>query len=373
MKYRRFGKTDIMLSALGFGTMRLPTVDNQYGKINEPEAIQMIRYAIDKGVNYIDTAYMYHEGNSEGLVARALNNGYREKVYIADKLALWGCENYDDLTKVFETQLNRLHTDCIDFYLVHCLQEKFWKQKDKLKLLEWCDNIRKSGKIKYLGFSFHDSVSTFKEIVDGYNWDFCQIQYNYMNEDVQAGTEGLKYAADKGLPVMIMEPLLGGMLTNLTRKTAKLWDSAGLDPVETALQWLWNKPEVTVVLSGMSSLKQVKDNIKYAENSGVGILNKHHFETVKKSVTSIQKNLKIPCTKCQYCMSECPNQIPIPDIIEAYNLYETNKGLYPMLYSQLPEENNASACMQCKKCEEKCPQNIKISEFMPEIHKRLSR
>jgi uncharacterized protein len=372
MQYRDFGKTGIKLSPLGFGTMRLPTIKNVIKDIDESEAIKMIRHGIDSGINYVDTAFMYHDGNSEIVLGKALKDGYREKTYIADKLALWGCNSYEDLDKVFETQLKRLDVESIDFYLVHCLQRGFWDKKEELRLLEWCDKIRKSGKIKYLGFSFHDTIDVFKEIVDGYNWDFCQIQYNYMNEHVQAGTEGMKYASEKGLPVIIMEPLLGGMLANPTQSIQTIWDKTGFNTVETALKWLWDKPEIAVVLSGMSNMKQLEDNLKYAAGSSqINSLTDKEKEVIATSVKSFNELMKIPCTKCSYCVAECPKQIPIPEIFEGYNLLEKNSVLYPMLYSQLPEDINAGACINCKKCEKKCPQGIKISEEMPKVHEAL--
>jgi uncharacterized protein len=371
MQYREFGNTGIKLSALGFGTMRLPIINNVYEDIDEVEAIKMIRHGIDNGINYVDTAYMYHGGNSEVVLGKALKDGYRDKTYIADKLALWGCKTSEDLDKVFDTQLKRLDVDCIDFYLVHCLQREFWGKKEELQLLKWCNKIRKSGKIKYLGFSFHDTLDVFKTIVDGYDWEFCQIQYNYVNEDVQAGTEGLHYAASKGLPVMIMEPLLGGMLAGPPEPIEKVWNNANLNPAETALKWLWNKPEITTVLSGMSTMEQTVDNIKAANGSSIGILNKSEQTAIDNSLYAFNKLMKVPCTKCSYCLDECPKGIPIPDLFTGYNLYEVNQVLYPMLYAQVPEEHNASACIQCRKCEKKCPQEINISELMPKIHKLL--
>lgn len=374
MKYRSFGNTGIKVSALGFGTMRLPVVNGENECINEQEAISMIRYAIDHGVNYMDTAYMYHEGKSEIVLGKALKNGYREKVYIADKLALWGCKKYEDLDNVFNTQLERLDVDCIDFYMVHCLQRELWEKKDELGLLKWCDNIRKSGKIRHLGFSFHDSLDMFKTIIDSYDWEFCQIQYNYMNEDVQAGTDGLRYAANKGLPIIVMEPLLGGILAQPpTNELKELWSKSRLNPASTALHWLWDKPEVTIILSGMSTMQQVKDNINSANSSGIKTLDKHAKDTINKAVKAFKTLMKIPCTKCNYCMAECPKGINIPTCFEHYNFYEVNKILSPMLYSNLPEEKNASNCIQCKKCEKKCPQDINISSWMPKVHELLRK
>ena len=373
MKYRQFGNTDIKLSALGFGTMRLPIINDDNEKINEKEAIRIIRHAIDNGINYVDTAFMYHGGLSEGVVAKALKDGYREKVYIADKLAMWGCNNIDDLKNVFETQLKRLEVDSIDFYLVHSLNSTFWDQRDKLQFIEYCDQLKKDGKIKFLGFSYHDSEELFEEIADAYDWDFCQIQYNYLNENVQAGTKGLEYAASKGLPVMIMEPLLGGMLSNPPEAIKGIFEEAQVNPTDVALKWLWNRPEVTVVLSGMSSMEQVEKNLKSADESGVGTLDKKSKDIIAKSVATFKKFMEIPCTKCNYCTAECPKGISIPLVFEYYNFHSTFSVLYYNMYAaNIPAEKNASQCIQCGKCEKKCPQGIKISELMPKAHARLT-
>ncbi len=225
MHFRKLGRTGKDISALGFGAMRLPTRGKETD-VDEPAAIEVIRHAIDRGVNYIDTGYPYHGGNGEGVVGKALEDGYREKVYIATKSPIWQVEKHDDFSRIFDEQCARLNVDYIDFYLVHCVQAPFWPKMQELRVFEWAERAQADGRFGEFGFSFHDSFEFFKEVVDAYDWRFCQIQYNFVNEDVQAGTKGLKYAAEKGLGVIVMEPLFGGTLANpLTR-----WELAGRRP-----------------------------------------------------------------------------------------------------------------------------------------------
>lgn len=374
MKLRKFGKLDWQVSALGFGAMRLPTVGDDHSKVDEPEAIKMIRYAIDHGVNYVDTAYPYHGGNGEVVVGKALKDGYREKVRLATKLPTWLINSREDMDRIFNEQLKKLQTDHVDFYLLHSLNGETWEKMVELNVFEWAEKTMGEGRIKYLGFSFHDDYEVFKRIVDGYDkWTFCQIQYNYENEDIQAGTRGLKYAASKGLAVVIMEPLLGGALANPPPAVKQIWDEAGKHPVETALQWLWSKPEVSVVLSGMSAMEQVKQNVEFASRSGIGILKDEDLKLIARVHRTYKELCPIPCTKCGYCMP-CPNGVDIPRNIELYNngVAYNSMGASKWAYNNnLPAENRASACVGCRTCEEKCPQKIKISEWMQKIDKEL--
>jgi predicted aldo/keto reductase-like oxidoreductase len=374
MKYRRFGKLDWQVSALGFGAMRLPTIGGDNSRIDEPEAIRMIRYAIDHGVNYVDTAYPYHGGNGEIVVGKALTEGYRERVRLATKMPIWLINSKEDMNRIFNEQLKKLQTDYVDFYLLHSLNRDSWLKIRKLDVFDWAERVISEGRIKYLGFSFHDEFGVFKEIIDAYdNWTLCQIQYNYENEEVQAGTRGLKYAAGRGLAIVIMEPLLGGALANPPPAVKQIWDEANKNPVEMALQWLWNKPEVSVVLSGMSTMEQVKHNIEFASRSGVGLLTEEDLKLVARVHAAYKKLRPIPCTKCGYCMP-CPNGVDIPWNFEVYNngVAYNSMGASKWAYNNnIPAEKRASACVGCRTCEEKCPQKIKISEWMRRIHAEL--
>ncbi|MBO3831983.1 MAG: aldo/keto reductase [Candidatus Brockarchaeota archaeon] len=374
MKYRRFGKLDWQVSALGFGCMRLPVIGNDHSKVDEPEAIGMIRYAIDHGVNYVDTAYPYHGGNGEIVVGKALRDGYRERVRLATKMPIWNINSREDMDRIFEEQLKKLQTEYVDFYLLHALNKNSWLKIKNLNVFDWAERVVSEDRIKYLGFSFHDDYEVFKEIIDAYDkWALCQIQYNYENEDVQAGTRGLKYAAGKGLAVVIMEPLLGGALANPPPAVKQIWDEAGKDPVEMALQWLWNKPEVSVVLSGMSTMEQVKRNIEFASRSGVGLLTEEDLKLIARVHVKYKELRPIPCTKCGYCMP-CPNGVDIPWNFEVYNngvAYNSIGSARWTYNNNIPAEKRASACVGCRTCEEKCPQRIPISEWMQRIDKEL--
>lgn len=332
--------------------------------------MRMLHYAIDHGVNYIDTAYTYR-GN-ERLIGKALKGGYREQVKIATKLPSWMIDSSNDFDRYLNEQLERLQTDHIDFYLLHGLRENYWQNLCRLNVLEWSEAAIADGRIRYIGFSFHDRCEVFQKIVDAYDkWVLCQIQYNYMNEELQAGTKGLKYAASKDLPVVVMEPLLGGRLANPPRLIQALWDTAAekRPPVEWALRWLWNKPEVSIVLSGMSTIEQVKQNIAVANVSGIGTLTDQELSIVERVREKYISLYLIPCTGCGYCVP-CPNGVDIPR-----NFILFNDGVMHNLldsarqrYEQLPEDDHANCCVQCRKCEELCPQRIPISEWMSRVH-----
>ncbi|OGS56093.1 MAG: aldo/keto reductase [Euryarchaeota archaeon RBG_19FT_COMBO_56_21] len=380
MEYRKFGKLDWKASALGFGCMRLPTKDGKpmSGRIDQEKATRMIRNAIDHGVNYIDTAYPYHHGKSEAFVGRVLTSGYRERVKLATKSPVWLIKKPKHFDKYLDEQLARLRTDRIDFYLFHALNKKVWEKTIvKHKLLDRAERAREDGKIVHLGFSFHDDFAAFKKIVDGHDrWDICQIQYNYMDTENQAGTKGLRYAASKSLGVVIMEPLLGGRLANPPRTIMEIMksDRKMRSPADLALQWIWNQPEVSLVLSGMNTLGQVRGNIRSASASGVrsfGALDLKLIDRIKKKYREM---VPIPCTECSYCMP-CPNGVDIPRNFEVYNngyIHEDMRTARNTYERFVPKKNRASACAQCKRCERKCPQKIPISEWMPRVHAILS-
>ncbi len=384
MKYRKFGKLDWKASVLGFGCMRLPLIDDDYSKIDEPEATKMIHYAIDNGINYLDTAYNYHQGNSEVFLGKALQNGYREKVKLATKLLPIEVKQYEDFDKLLNEQLEKLQTDYVDFYLLHGINRRWFPKLRDLGVLKWAEGAIEDGRIKHLGFSFHDELDIFKKIVDSYeNWTFCQILYNYMSSEYQAGTLGLKYAAAKGLAVVIMSPLLGSWLAKAPQAVQDIWDTAPVKrtSAEWGLQWLWNQPEVSVVLSGMSTMEVVQENINSAKTSAIGKLTKEELAIINKAREVYHRLREIPCNSCGYCM-DCPNGVDIPYNFKLFNegsMYENvqrARGWYRFMVDGYEgdyhrEKGQAVKCTQCRECELKCPQNIAISEWMPIVHQVL--
>ena len=376
MKFRKFGSLDWDVSALGFGAMRLPVNGKNASNVDEAEAIKMIRHAVDRGVNYVDTAYPYHEKVGEIVVGRALLDGYRQKVKLATKLPSWLVEKPDDFDRFLAEQLDKLQTDHIDFYLLHALNSTHWPKLRDLKVLDWAEKAITDGRIHHLGFSFHDEFEVFKNIVDAYdNWALCQVQYNFMDIAYQAGTRGLLYAADKGLAVVVMEPLRGGQLTHKVPKSvSELWKSAAVrrTPADWALQWIWNQAQVSVVLSGMTTMQQVVENLDSAERSDAGMLSEEELSLVEKVREEYRRLTPVPCTQCRYCLP-CPNGVEIVDILNYYSdavIYD-NSGAPGFLYRNLPEEKQAHNCVECFECEEKCPQGIPISEYLKKAHELL--
>lgn len=378
MLYRKFGKTNEDVSVLGFGCMRLPVINNNPVNIDEDKAIKMIRYAIDHGVNYVDTAYPYHgtgfgkAGESEPLLAKALKDGYRERVNIATKLPSWMIESREDMDRLLNEQLKRLETDTIDFYLVHTLNKKLWPKLKKFGISDFLDKAISDGKIRYAGFSFHDDCHTFKEIVDEYDWSFCQIQYNYLDKNYQAGKEGLMYAAKKGLGVAIMEPLKGGnIVNNIPKSITDIWNEADVKRTSTewAFRWLYNHPEISVVLSGMTEIEHVVENVKIANDAKENSLTQEELKLVDRVAEVFKKGLKINCTTCGYCMP-CPTGINIPESFALYNNaylsnnITTDKNRY---HARLSEKQKASNCIECGKCESQCPQGISIIKELKNV------
>jgi predicted aldo/keto reductase-like oxidoreductase len=379
VKYRRFGKLDWEVSALGFGAMRLPVIDDNRANIDEPEAIRMIRYAIDHGVNYLDTAYGYHEGHSEILVGRALEDGYREKVKLATKLPTMLVTTAQDFDRYLNEQLERLQTLKIDFYLLHGLDGQRWSAMRDLGVLGWAEEKRAQGKFEHLGFSFHDDYKVFKRIVDSYDdWALAQIQYNYMDVDFQAGRRGLEYAAGKGLAVVVMEPLRGGRLCKEPpAPVARVWETAPQKrtPAEWGLLWVWNHPEVSVALSGMSTMEQVKENIATADSSAPNKLAPEGLSFIKRVGEAYQRLNPIPCTSCGYCLP-CPNGVDIPKVLKMYNetiMYDDLQGGQSRYRNPdiIKEEQRADRCLECSTCLEACPQKIPITEWLKKAHALL--
>jgi len=378
MQYRKFGKLNWEVSALGFGAMRMPLTNRDPASVDEPEAIRMIRYAIDHGVNYLDTAYLYHSGRSEGIVGRALRDGYRERMKLATKLPARIVESAADFDRFLNEQLERLQTK-LDFYLLHGLNSHSWPKVRDLGVLRWAEGAMADGRFDYLGFSFHDEFDVFKEIVDAYdNWTLCQIQYNYMDVDYQAGRRGLEYAASKGLAVVVMEPLRGGRLAKEPpEQVAKVWARAAQkrSPAEWGLLWVWNQPEVSLALSGMSAMEQVMENVAVADRSGPGTLTIDEMALFERVCEAYHGLSPIPCTSCGYCMP-CPNGVEIPNIFEIYNeaiMYDdprTGRFRYRGT-DELKEEQRADQCTECGDCMEACPQQIPIPEWLQKAHELL--
>jgi len=376
MEYRTFGGLDWKPSALGFGAMRLPVVDKDPGRIDEAEATRMVRHAIDAGVNYVDTAYPYHRGNSESFLGRALKDGYRQRVRLATKLPCWLVEKPEDFDRYLNEQLGRLQTDHADLYLLHSLDAKSWAKVRDHGVLPWAERAIADGRIGHLGFSFHDRYEVFREIVDAYDgWTFCQIQYNYLDVELQAGTKGLQYAASKGLAVVVMEPLRGGALArNIPPGVQALFDSAPRrrTAADWALRWLWNQPEVSLVLSGMSTMEQLEQNLESANRSGVGTMSDEELSLMARAREAYLALMAVPCTSCQYCQP-CPSGVDIPGVLAVYN--ESKMFGDPerarMSYGWIGAKARGDACVECNECLEKCPQGIEIPEWMKRIHEFL--
>ncbi|MFA9436702.1 MAG: aldo/keto reductase [Candidatus Bathyarchaeota archaeon] len=372
MHYRKFGKLDWDVSALGFGAMRLPIIGGDTKNIDQPEAIKMIRHSIDNGVNYVDTAYPYHGGESEKVVGKALKDGYREKVRLATKMPSWLVEKYEDFDKYLNEQLEKLDTTHIDYYLLHGLNTKRWPLLKELGVFEWAEKAKEDGRIKYLGFSFHDEYPVFEQILeDAEHFTFCQIQFNYMDTEYQAGIKGLKLAAEKGLAVVIMEPIKGGKLgVTPPQDVIDVWAKSEVrrTPADWALQWVWNLPDVSVVLSGMSEMRHVEENLVSASNSGPGTLKAYELALVEEAKNAYLNLGFVGCTACNYCMP-CPSGVAIPEILGLYNeYYQSGQSdeIKKKYWEQITPETHSSNCISCAACEAQCPQNLPIIKFMGE-------
>ncbi len=373
MLYRTMGKTGVKVSALGFGAMRLPTIDNKDNKIDEKLSIEMIRKSIDAGINYLDTAYPYHGGESEILCGKAMKDGYRDKVYIATKMPSWAVHEPGDMEKFLDEQLEKLQVECIDFYLLHTITVPYWDNYKKLEYQTFLKKAQAEGKIKYLGFSFHDTLDLFKEVVDDFDWDFCQIQLNYLDENYQAGIEGMKYASNRGLGVIVMEPLRGGMLAkeDIPEELKTIWDRSKVKrtPAEWALRSVFDHPEVSCILSGMSVLNQAEQNIKTAEEGLPESLTEQEKDIIDSAKDFYNSRIRVNCTNCRYCMP-CPSGVNIPELLWGYNhdsiFDDFGKGQY-WTTGFVKAEARAYNCTECGICVEACPQNIDIPLHMGKI------
>lgn len=379
MLYRPFGKTGEKVSILGFGAMRMPVLDHRHDQVDVPLAVDMIRHAIDNGVNYVDTAYVYHgasvtkPGNSESVVGQALSDGYRDKVMLATKLVGWSVQSRADMDRVLAEQLAKLRTDHLDCYLLHGIGAEGWERFQKLGALDFLDAAKADGRIRFAGFSFHDESEAFRPIVDGYDWDFCQIQYNYMDVDYQAGRTGLRYAASRGLGIIIMEPIKGGRLAGRAPdEVQQIWDAAPVSrsPAEWALRYVWDDPDVDVVLSGMSTMQQLIDNLQAAAVAHPQSLSASELAVIEQVRRVYDERTAVPCTGCRYCMP-CPSGIDIPATLALMNdasLYGNVQGerFTYKINVDLGNSAPASACTECGQCVEACPQQIAVPEALAE-------
>jgi len=373
MQYRSFGRSDWRTSALGFGCMRLPTTGD--GAIDEPAATAMLHETIAQGVNYFDTAWPYHGGESERLLGRALQGEYRDRARIATKLPSWAVHEPADFDRFLNEQLARLQRERVDYYLLHNLRKDYWDNLYQLGVLDWFEKVMADGRVGGVGFSFHSSYDVLREVIDVYDhWCICQIQYNYVDEFYNAGTRGLRYAASKELAVVVMEPLLGGRLVAPPAVVQRIWDRAPRKrtPVEWALQWLWDKPEVAVALSGMSAMEQLRENLVYADRAAIGSLTDEERALVAEARDAYLAVCPTRCTGCKYC-EPCPNGVAIAILMKAINQGVMGDDLVGARrhYAHMAEGERASACVACRACEDRCPQRIPISEWMQFIHQIL--
>ncbi len=377
MQSKRNVKNGDDLSILGFGCMRFPLKGNS---VDEERAIAMIRAAIEKGINYFDTAYFYHGGKSEAILGTALAGGYRERVKIATKLPPFMVKKLENAKKIFETQCTKLKTDYIDYYLLHMLPDQATLERMKqIGVMDWLEQLKNAGKIRNIGFSFHGSRADFERLIRAYPWDFCQIQYNYLDENTQATKVGLQLAGSLGIPVIVMEPLRGGKLVNnLPSEVKKEFESyrETRTPAEWALRWIWNHPEVNVILSGMSDEQQLTENIAIAEDARANSLSREELAIFDRVKEVMLRKTKIPCTGCAYCMP-CPSGVDIPGCFSAYNdkyLLEMKKNRWSYMQTLGIMSKNpsfASLCTECGKCERHCPQSIQIRKELKVVKKEM--
>jgi predicted aldo/keto reductase-like oxidoreductase len=389
MKYRKMGSLDWEVSALGFGCMRLPSRKINRLRADTESSIKIIRHGIDMGINYIDTAWYYHLGDSEKILGEALKGGYREKVHLVTKLPIHVVRKREDFDQYLSKQLKRLQTDYLDGYIFHGINKGSFNKIKDLGLIGEMEKAKNKGLIKHIGFSFHDTYPVFKEIIDYYNWDIVQIQYNYIDTRFQAATEGLNYAHSKGIAVVIMEPLKGGRLVKPPAEALAIMRTANTkrSPVEWAFQFLWNRPEIAVVISGMGSRQMVDQNCDIADRSGINSLSKEDEEIISKLAKVFQEKILVPCTSCDYCMP-CPSSVNIPQNFAILNnVYLDNSNFRKWMMKRgyrnlaaskekLDKNNpngNASMCTKCKKCLEKCPQKIAIPDELEKVHSILAK
>ncbi|MHA1672747.1 MAG: aldo/keto reductase [Promethearchaeota archaeon] len=381
MKHRKIETMDWSTSVLGFGCMRLPTIgEGDAKKINEPKAIEQIRYGIDSGINYVDTAWPYHNKTSETLVGKALLDGYREKVCLVTKAPIWEYKVSDDFDKCLQIQLDKLQVDHVDIYLLHALNKDRFSKVKELNVLESAIRAKEKGLIRFIGFSFHGNYEVFRDIIDAFAWDICQIQFNYLDINSQATEKGLIYAGEKNIPVIIMEPLRGGKLVRETPQTKEIVENAHVKRTlaEWAFQFVWNYPQVKVVLSGMNTIEMIKENIESASNSEINSLTPEDFKVIWQLRDAYQGMMVVPCTQCEYCMP-CSSGVDIPTNLQLLNeaawtgsakemqVWFDGLAQSPDDLKEKPDSGAAQLCIECNECLDKCPQSIQIPDEMKKV------
>ena len=368
MKYARFPGTDITASRLGFGCMRLPTKNEEGNPIDRPQAISLIRHAIDNGVTYVDTAYGYHGGDSEVLVGEALKDGYREKVTLTSKLPLWHVSEPADMEKLLDEQLGRLRFDHLDFYLAHAVNGERFDSVVAMGLFDFFDKMKQKGKIRYAGFSFHDNAEVFRRVVDSYPWSLAQVQMNILDEYNQATMKGVEYAASKGIGIVIMEPLRGGALTKNVPDTVKaLYDAMPekRSAADWAFRYLYDRPEIITILSGMNTYEQLDENLRIFDEAVPGSASEAEKQLFKNVRAAYEARVRVGCTGCEYCQP-CPRGVRIPGIFRSYDeaaIFDNFESFYAR-YNRAFRDNT---CVRCGACEKACPQHIKIRDWLSRI------
>lgn len=380
MQYRKFKSVDKEISLLGLGVMRLPRLEN--GKADEKTGIDLIRYAVDHGVNYIDTGYTYHGGDSERIIGKALKDGYREKVLIADKLPIWLVEKEEDILPIIDEQFKRLDVDHIDMYLIHNIVPEVWEPIRKFNVFRHLQKLKEEGRIGHIGFSFHGDYELFTEVIDAYPWEYCQIQLNYLDKNIQAGLKGLAYARERDIDVIIMEPLKGGRLSDKVPPSVQaIWDRAAAEgiapqdrtPAQWAFKWVASQPGVSLILSGMSSFAQLEENIKLFSEDDFTEMSETEYAICDEAAAEYDRKIKYQCTKCGYCMP-CPQEVEIPDVIRYLNNWYAFDKI-PSTKLEYIEwlDGHASKCIHCGACEEKCPQRLAISDIMTDAVEQFGK
>lgn len=373
MEKRRLENLGIETSLLGYGCMRFPV--NAEGKIDEEKATALLKKALAEGVNYIDTAYPYHNGESESFVGKVLKEYPRDSFYLATKLPLWAIHSLEDVDKIFNIQLERLQTDYVDFYLMHAMGGAKWREMKEMGVVERLEELKAEGKIKYLGFSFHDSYEAFEEIINARDWDFCQIQLNYMDTEEQAGLKGYELTEKKGVPLVIMEPVKGGSLAAFADDIMEKFHEADPDAsaASFALRFVASLPNVKVVLSGMTTMEQVEDNLKTFNNFKP--LSDREQEIIGEVVDLMRSRIQNGCTGCRYCMP-CPVGVKIPETFGAWNTYHMYQNYNAVKWnweSNIGEEHQPKNCIKCGKCEQACPQKISIRQDLERAQADLDK